>query len=112
MENTSTGNGTENHEDEIAPVSTRDVEEDYLAALQKSLAGRVASLRIVLPERGSPYLEVVAKGPEKTSADVWVASADGVWWFWWGVPWSQRFGRADEPDRAAETLLRKLGGDQ
>lgn len=112
MDDTSNGSGAENAEIRGAGTDTRDLEEDYLAGLQKSLAGRVASLRIVTPERGSPYLEVMSKAPDKPSADVWVALADGVWWFWWGVPWSQRFGRADDPDRAAETLLRKLGGDQ
>lgn len=112
MDDTSTGNGTENAEIRGAGTDTRDLEEDYLAGLQKPLAGRVASLRPVTPERGSPYLEVVAKGPDKRSADVWVARADGVWWFWWGTPWSQRFARADDPEGAAETVLRKLGGDQ
>lgn len=112
MDNTSTGNGTENAEVRGTGTSTRDLEEDYLAGLQKALAGRVASLRIVMPERESPFLEVVAKGSEKRSADIWVALADGVWWFWWGVQRARRFGRADDPDGAAETVLAELGGGQ
>lgn len=107
MDGTSTGSGMENPE---VSAETRELEVDYLWGLQKFLAGRVASLRIVTPERGYRYLEVVAKGPEKRSVDIWVAPADGVWWFWWGVPWSRRFGRADAPEAAAEAVLRMLEG--
>lgn len=108
MDGTSTGSGTRKPE---VDAGNRELEVDFLWGLQKFLAGRVASLRIVTPERGAVYLEVVAKGPGKRSTDVWVAPADGVWWFWWGVPWSQRFGRADDPERAAETVLIGLGDE-
>lgn len=112
MDDTSTGNGTENTDAGGAGVGMRDLEEDLLAGLQKSLAGRVASLDIVT-DLGALYLKVVAKTPEKASAIIWVAlAADGVWWFWWGVKWARRFGRADDPDGAAETVLRTLGGGQ
>lgn len=111
MDHTSTGNGAENTDASGAGMGMRDLEEDLLAGLQTSLAGRVASLDIV-PERGSLFLKVVAKGPEKASADIWVASADDVWWFWWGVQSARRFGRADDPDGAAETVLRELGGER
>lgn len=109
MENTSTDNGPENPEVKDGPVNTRDLEEDFLAGLQESLAGRGVVLRIVTPEDGSLYLEVKAKPPDSKKAAVWVALADGVWWFWWGTQQARRFGRADDPDGAAETVLRTLG---
>lgn len=112
MEYTSTDNGPENPEVKEASVSTRDLEEDFLVGLQKSLAGRVAVLQIVTPEDGSPYLEVESKRPDRQRAAVWVALADGVWWFWWGTQSARRFGRADDPDGAAETVLRTLGRGQ
>lgn len=112
MENTRTDNDPENPEVNDAPVTTRDLEEDFLAALQKSLAGRMASLQIVTPERGSMYLKVKSKPPDDQEADIWVALADGVWWFWWGIEWARRFGRADDPDGAADTVVSKLGGGQ
>lgn len=88
-------------------TGTREAEEDYLASLQKALAGRVASLRIVAPEDGPMYLDVVSKASGRLRERVRAAEADGAWWFWWS--WAERIGPADEPDAAAEAVLRVLG---
>ena len=101
MENASTGNGTENPEVKDAPENTRDREEDLLAALHKELAGRVASLQIVTPERGPLYLRVTARSGR--TEDVRAAAAEGCWWF--VGPSAEPIGPGDDVISSAVRLL-------
>ena len=101
MENASTGNDTENPEVKDAAESTRDREEDLLAALQKELAGRVASLQIVTPERGSLYMRVTARSGR--TEDVRPAMAGGCWWF--VGPSAEPIGPGDDVNSSAVWLL-------
>lgn len=93
-------------------VSAWDEEEDFLAALQKFLAGRVASLRLGTPEGERPYLEVEAKTPPKTRVVVHATILPGdEWVFGWRIgPPGRRVWPAGDPEGAADELVAVLEG--
>lgn len=86
--------------------------EDHLAALQKSLAGRMATLDLVNPGNGAtPYLKVVSKTSSRLGARIWAAPTGEGWVFRW-EPWASLLGPVEDPDAVAAGVVRVLGGEE
>lgn len=87
----------------------RQAETVYLDKLAEELTHRGLEAWLMTPPGRVPSVYVVNPAARALEDNVYaVRGTDGLWWFWWS--WAERIGPAEDPDAAAEAVLRVLGG--